>query len=137
MIIQRFMYELQMLVYNRLLFLRGLLYFWKKYSCPQFCTYIGNFFRPKTINWNVWRLAFNEFTLNQFKKIDISCSKQFSNTNRFGLDLYKVLSSAKLRVLLFSIDIVSRIMTKIVLALDHFRTIMQSFKNMKAFLKPF
>ena len=35
----------------------------------------------------------------------MSCSKQFSTTDRLGLDLYKVLSSAKLQMSVFSINI--------------------------------
>ena len=50
-------------------------------------------------------LAFIELTLNQFKTIEMSCSKQFRTTERFGLDLYKVLSSGKLQISVFSIKI--------------------------------
>ena len=35
----------------------------------------------------------------------MSCSKQFSTTDRLGLDLYKVLWSAKLQMSVFSINI--------------------------------
>ena len=48
----------------------------------------------------------------QFKTIVMSCSKQFSTTNRLGLDLYKVLLSAKLQMLVLSINIMKSL-TKI------------------------
>ena len=42
-------------------------------------------------------------TLNQFKTIVMSCSKQFNTINGLGLDLYKVSSSAMLQMWVFSI----------------------------------
>ena len=105
-----FLYELEMLVYYQWSFIRGLNYLWKKYRCPQFCISIGNFFF--TINWNFGGLAFNELTLNRFKTIRMLWSNQFSTTERFGLDLYKVPSSAKLQSPVFSINIM-RSLTKI------------------------
>ena len=54
--------------------------------------------------------AFNELTLNQFKTIVMSCCKQFSTIDRLGLDLYKLLSSAKLQMSDFSINIMRSLM---------------------------
>ena len=42
----------------------------------------------------------------------MSCSKQFTTNDRLGLDLYKVLSSAKLQMSVFSIKIM-RLLIKI------------------------
>ena len=70
--LQRFPFELQIIVYYRWLFLRGL----------KICL----------------ELAINKLTLNQFKIIE-----KFRTSGRFGLDLYKALSFAKLQMSVFLI----------------------------------
>ena len=50
------------------------------------------------MNSNFLALTFNELMLNQFKTIEMSCSKHFSTTENVVLDLYKVLLSENLPV---------------------------------------
>ena len=53
-------------------------------------------FVPRTINWNLPGFAFNELMLNQAKTL-LRSDSRFLNTNSNSLlELYKVLSSAKL-----------------------------------------
>ena len=100
-----FLYKIQMLVCYRWLVLKDYFIFGENIGTFNFALILEAIFSPKTINWNFWGLAFSELALNQFKTMVMSCSKQFSITDRLGLDLYKVLSSAKLQMSDFSINI--------------------------------
>ena len=63
--------------------------------CPQFLVLLETFFFAQNNKLKFFGLAFNEVTLSQFEAIKITCSEQFSISDRFGLDLCKVLSSTK------------------------------------------
>ena len=62
-----------------------------------FRTYESDILLPRVINWNVLGLAFKGLILNQFKTFFRSYTKFWNITERFLLQLYKVLSSAKLQ----------------------------------------
>ena len=58
---------------------------------------------PRTINWNFFGLGFIEFTLNHFSIFCVSNFTSFKIVCRLILQLYIVLSSAKLHILVLSI----------------------------------
>ena len=58
---------------------------------------------PRTINWNFFGLGFIEFTLNHFNIFCISNFRSFKIVCRLILQLYIVLSSAKLHIFVLSI----------------------------------
>ena len=58
---------------------------------------------PRIINWNFFGLSFTEFTLNHFNIFCISYFRSFKIVCRLMLQLYIVLSSAKLHIFVLSI----------------------------------